>query len=106
MASSAGLQAPSSPPLASARYNRNAAHTSTGWVEEEAEVRALKFRICNVLKLWMDKHFEYDFKPQPALLQVLITFIIGKLIREGRDTLANILKTSIYNQVNPYYSSC
>lgn len=67
-------------------------------IEEEADIRALKFRICNILKIWMDEYFE-DFRGDPPLLSVLITFILGKLIREGRDTLANILKTSIYNQV-------
>jgi hypothetical protein len=83
-------------------------------LEEEADIRALKFRICNVLKLWMDEYF-VDFKqpPQPPsqassqagdslspepLFPMLITFVLGKLIREGRDTLANILKTSLYNQ--------
>lgn len=67
-------------------------------IEEEADIRALKFRICNVIKMWMDEYFE-DFRGDPSLLQILITFIRGKLIREGRDTLANILKTSIYNKV-------
>jgi hypothetical protein len=67
-------------------------------LEEEADIRALKFRICNVLKMWMDEYFE-DFKGDPPLFPVLITFVLGKLIREGRDTLANIIKTSIYNQV-------
>lgn len=84
-------------------------------LEEEADIRALKFRICNVLKLWMDEYFVEDFKQQPQpqqqqassqvgdsplepLFPMLITFVLGKLIREGRDTLANILKTSLYNQ--------
>lgn len=66
-------------------------------IEEEADIRALKFRICNVIKIWMDEYFD-DFRGDPPLLPVLITFVLGKLIREGRDTLANILKTSIYNQ--------
>jgi len=67
-------------------------------MEEEADIRALKFRICNIIKVWVDEYFE-DIRDSPSLFPLLITFVLGKLIREGRGTLANIIKASIYNKV-------
>jgi len=69
-------------------------------MEEEADIRALKFRICNIIKVWVDEYFE-DIRDSPSLFPLLITFVLGKLIREGRGTLANIIKASIYNKFHP-----
>ncbi|KAL6052955.1 RasGEF domain containing protein [Balamuthia mandrillaris] len=65
---------------------------------EKSDTR-LQFRICNVLRMWMNEYFE-DMLRSGGLLHYLICFIKGKLIPDKRDTLANILKTCLYNLIN------